>query len=622
MRINKQIVLGIAILTSFVIAITLPVYFAIINRNQYSIGDPIIIWNDDDFSIYKLEGEGSVSDPYLIDGHNITTNSYYGIFIKGVTKHFTIRNCFIDAYRVGIYIENTADGLAIIEENVLFNNIDYGVQIIDSDDITVSNNTCLSSADQITNQGISIAFSSNSLVYNNTCVFQEVRGISVLHSPYSEINSNNCSDNSNFGLFVDESPFLTIEDNVFQNNGLNGLSITLSPNTVISKNNFTDTGLLFWEYYVEDFVSYTVEDNFANNQPIGFYKNLENQIIDSISDGQVFYVNCSDVILEKLDLSNVLGFTMSFCNNITIKNSEFSNIPRPGLLLWYCEESTVINTTCSYNNADGLAIAYSNKIDVENSTFQYNSKNGIRILHSTESYLFNNTCQFNERTGNYEDMDGIQLLFSSNSTLMNNTCYNNGDDGITLYVSENNKVINNTSSMNVEGLNLFLANDSIILNNTFDGDHSSGIYMQPSDNVTISGNYITNTHEGIIIRGSSYCKILDNYISNNIEGIVFVTLTPYVSVSNEIHHNLFTDNDQYAIRLVSDCLYTRIHHNAFYDNYPEADSQAYDSSPTSFWYDSLSSEGNFWDDWVSGDYLIDGSAENYDIYPLSSNPIS
>jgi parallel beta-helix repeat protein len=623
LRINKQIIIGTAILVSLSVSIAIPIYFAVINRTKYTTGDPIIIWNDEDFSFYNLEGNGSFESPYLIEGLNITTDSYYGIYIKGVTKYFEIRNNYIDANKVGIYIENTADGVAIIKENVLFNNIDFGIQIIDSDSVKVSKNYCYSSTNQLTNQGISISFSANSLVSNNTSIYQEVRGISVQNSPYSEITSNNCSFNDNFGLFVDESEHLEISDNMFDSNGLNGLSITLSRNTNISKNTFLETGLLFWEYFVQDIVSYTVESNIANGKPLGFYKNLENHFVDTINDGQSFFVNCTNLVIEKLDLNDVLGMTVSFCNNATIKNSDFSYIPRPGLLLWYCVDSLVSNVTCSYNNADGLAVAYSDEITVENGLFHHNSKNGIRLLYSTNSYLYNNTCRFNTRIGtNLGDIDGILVHTSTNSTLVNNICTNNGGDGISLYISENSRVINNTSSMNLRGLNMFMANNSIILNNSFNGDLNDGIYLQPADNITISGNFIGNTQVGISILGASNSKILDNtIINNNQEGIVFVVSILGDSVNNEIHHNLFIDNGQYAIRIVDDCMFTKVHHNAFFNNHPTADSQAWDASDTSLWYDSLSSEGNFWDDWVSGDYSVDGPAENYDIFPLSLNPI-
>ena len=68
-----------------------------------------------------------------------------------------------------------------------------------------------------------------------------------------------------------------------------------------------------------------------------------------------------------------------------------------------------------------------------------------------------------------------------------------------------------------------------------------------------------------------------------------------------------------------------IHHNALIDNYLDGTSQARDSSELddieNIWYDEILLEGNYWSDWVSGVYYIDGSAGSVDPYPLSSNPL-
>jgi len=619
-RINKQIIVGSVIVISLVVAIVLPVYFTLKLIRE----DPIIIWGDEEFSNYDFKGNGTASNPYLIENYNITTDSYYGIFIKGVTKHFIIRNCFIDALKIGIYIENTADGTSIIADNICYNNIDFGIQVIDSDYLVISNNTCISDNNLVTNQGISISFSSNSFIYNNTCFLQKTRGISILNSPYTKVVSNNCSNNSDFGLFVDDSSYSTISNNFFLNNGLNGLSITLSPNTLISGNSFIESGLLFWEYYIEDIVSYTVENNQANNKPIGFYKNLDNQLINTTNDGQSFFINCTNLVIENLTIDNSLGVTLSFCNNATIKKSSFSNIPRPGLLFWYCNNSIIIDSSCMYNKADGLAIAYSNNISAENNRFEFNFKNGIRVLQSTNSYLFNNTCRFNTRLGDRQgDRDGILIQSSNNSTMINNTCTHNGDDGISLYLSEFNAVINNTLFANTEGLNMHLAHNSAILNNTF-GPQLYGIYQRLSDNITISGNFFANLYGGIYIFGSSYCEISHNSIVNSDgNGIVYGTTTEASSINNTIHHNLFDYNEYGGIRLTIDCINTLIHHNAFYNNYFASSSQAYDSSINATWYDLVTTSGNFWNDWSGvGYYYIGGPAESYDIYPLSSDPLS
>ncbi len=51
--------------------------------------DPIEIRYDSDFEIFP--GSGTIENPYLIEGYNITTTEDYGIYISGTTKYSIIR---------------------------------------------------------------------------------------------------------------------------------------------------------------------------------------------------------------------------------------------------------------------------------------------------------------------------------------------------------------------------------------------------------------------------------------------------------------------------------------------------------------------------------------------------
>jgi len=76
--------------------------------------DPIYITSDSGFAVFP--GSGTEEDPYLIDGYNITTTST-GISITDTTKHFVIRNCYVETNYIGIYITDVADGTATVANN-------------------------------------------------------------------------------------------------------------------------------------------------------------------------------------------------------------------------------------------------------------------------------------------------------------------------------------------------------------------------------------------------------------------------------------------------------------------------------------------------------------------------
>jgi len=69
---------------------------------------PIIITEEQDFIDYGFLGNGSATNPYIIENLNISTSEETAIAIYNVSVFYVIRNCFVKADRYGIYIENTS----------------------------------------------------------------------------------------------------------------------------------------------------------------------------------------------------------------------------------------------------------------------------------------------------------------------------------------------------------------------------------------------------------------------------------------------------------------------------------------------------------------------------------
>ena len=119
-------------------------------------------------------GTGTILDPLIIEGWNITTTEGNGIYIHDTSAYFIIRNCWIDAEQEGTFLdfnssirlENVADGTA-----------------------KIANNTCLNSF-----AGISLFYSSSIYLINNTCTNSN-NGIYLRSSNSSYLLSNNCTDN-------------------------------------------------------------------------------------------------------------------------------------------------------------------------------------------------------------------------------------------------------------------------------------------------------------------------------------------------------------------------------------------------------------------------------------------
>ncbi|MHA1466044.1 MAG: right-handed parallel beta-helix repeat-containing protein, partial [Candidatus Heimdallarchaeaceae archaeon] len=195
---------------------------------------------------------------------------------------------------------------------------------------------------------------------------------------------------------------------------------------------------------------------------------------------------------------------------------------------------------------------------------------------------------------------GIMMIQSSNNTVKQNTCKDSGNsDGITMYLSSNITIIENTCEDNRNsGIETWRSEYLIILNNTL-SNNRFGIFCGPASFFTISFNTIKlSKQEGIVLISSS-----DGELSEN----------------STFTFNTFTNNTSYGIAIYAGS-HNVIHHNSFaYNN--QINTQGFDSGTSNYWYDVNLLEGNFWNDWLSGNYVIDGSAGAQDIYPLSSSPI-
>ncbi len=395
--------------------------------------DSIEITSDSDFEVFP--GTGTVEDPYLIEGYNITTTDYNGIYITGITKYFIVRNCYIDAVQYGIYIDNVADGTATVINNALSNNV-FGIWLEDSGNSTVANNTC-------NNNGIWLWFSGSSTVANNTC----------------------------------------------NNNGCDILLYSSGSSTVIN-NTFTNCGLSIREVTLDAYLSNTVENNWVNGKKLGFYTNLDSTIIEEPIYGQLILVNCTNVTVRDQILNNAInGLFLYSCTSSAIINNTCNN-NRWGIWLDSSGSSTVINNTCSNNNFWGIRLRYSGSSTVTNNNCSNNNDWGIWLEDSGSSTVSNNTC-------NNHGEHGISLLFSGSSTITNNTCNNNNNYGIRLHETDFCVITYNLLQGN-EGFGVYLrygSDNNLIHHNTFVDNYLGGT-SQAFDDCLNNTWYDAETSEG------------------------------------------------------------------------------------------------------------------------------
>ncbi|MHA1417063.1 MAG: NosD domain-containing protein [Candidatus Heimdallarchaeaceae archaeon] len=163
--------------------------------NRFPTSSQIIIMSDSDFDTYGFPGSGSLKDPYIIEGLNISGEGDIGIFIANTyVSYYIIRNCVIQGYDFGIVIDSSYKSATI--ENCEINANSVGITVTQSTSFYVINN-----AVQAHSVGITVDAAYNAIV-NNT-IFDTAYGITASIVANEGLILNNTITNAEWGITTD-----------------------------------------------------------------------------------------------------------------------------------------------------------------------------------------------------------------------------------------------------------------------------------------------------------------------------------------------------------------------------------------------------------------------------------
>jgi len=226
---------------------------------------------------YNFTGNGTESNPYVIENLNITTESGYGIRITDTTKYFVIRNCLINASTEGIYIRDVADNTTVIE-NVTIIDCNYGIRLNRINEHVISNCTILNCQ----TYGI----------YANWC-------------DYGQILDNGLDSS----FFLEDSDRNQIERNTLVDTWFQALNCRYFD----AKDNHVSGGLYGFELLDVDYSDV-----------------LNNTIIDT-SVG-VLAIDCSQLFLESNSISEVItGLSIEGYSHLYVTDNYFVNCSNRGI---------------------------------------------------------------------------------------------------------------------------------------------------------------------------------------------------------------------------------------------------------------------------------------------------
>ncbi|MCE7745392.1 MAG: hypothetical protein GPJ52_09695 [Candidatus Heimdallarchaeota archaeon] len=247
----------------------------------------------------------------------------------------------------------------------------------------------------------------------------------------AKIYNNTLSDNSEYSIWLTNALGSKVVNNTCSSCNRYGIWIEHCDDSIIKGNNVTNGGYRFSGHGVGPFLSYDVEDNIVNGKPLGYFKQLNNIIIDNNTYGQLHFVAC---------------------NNLTVRNQILEDTTM-GIVVYHSPLAQLYNNTCN-NNGWGINIA----------------------TESPYSIINNNTC-----SNNYYFGIGMNYV-SSYTTISNNTIEGNLDRGISLTRISNTDVFNNTFKDNLVGIKLSISSFNSIFSNKFESNTEYGIYLRSSSN--------------------------------------------------------------------------------------------------------------------------------------------
>ena len=559
-------------------------YYGIIidlSSKNNSINDNTISNNKDGIDI------GSNCNNTRILNNNISYNEYDGIWITSSHNNTIIDNVFINNFR-GLYLYDKTnynriknnlffcDGLVVrnsFKNNILNNKVNgkpivhfenQSNKLIDEDcgQIIVVNCDNIS----IKNQTISNVYLALVLVEANFCrisenqFFNNINGLNLYNSGNNEIMQNTFNQNTWNSIYLSKSKNNVIYKNqISSTDEFSGIDLwDYSNSTIISGNNFSNNAYGIHVYNTSN--TYVFNNNFSNDHYgicLWFY--CFNTTIFSNN-----IVNCRDGIwLYNAKYNNV---TKNF-----IKNSNYDGIWLYNSSYNRISSNSITNCTC------GVEFAYSNNNVINDNILE---KGGFFVYFSFENFAFGN--KVNSKSLEYfENKTDIKIQHAGQVILVGceNISFKKQEltdtiIGFQLWWSDDCKIFYNNISNNFYGGWIIYSNNNIIFNNNISNYKNKGLYVYSSDNNTFSKNTINSSlikarkkiliqkelmdychywntlnlndpHRflpddtcGMTVVYSNHNNILKNKINSNLEYGIFL----YISNYNSIVNNIFINN--------------------------------------------------------------------------------
>jgi parallel beta-helix repeat protein len=230
----------------------------------------------------KCTGEGTYSDPYIIDGLEIDAEgSGSCILIKNSEVYFNIENCTLqnsgaDWNDAGIHLIQVENGYLI---NNLIYNASNGIFLENSDINFIAGNNITN----VLQDAIHLWYSNNNLIIENN-ILNSNWGIILYYSQFANISGNEVNNNVYQGISLWDSNYNFIVENSVYNNGDSGILLFNSDNNYVLGN---IVSLNYHGIHLGHSDDNEIVWNTLNNNDVGIYLYISynNNVSDNIFSG-------------------------------------------------------------------------------------------------------------------------------------------------------------------------------------------------------------------------------------------------------------------------------------------------------------------------------------------------
>ncbi|MHA1200175.1 MAG: right-handed parallel beta-helix repeat-containing protein [Candidatus Heimdallarchaeaceae archaeon] len=364
----------------------------------------------------------------------------------------------------------------------------------------------------------------------------------------------------------------------------------------------------------QNFTDYGLPGNGTEEDPYiieGYHINGTLDAIRITETTKYFVIrNCRlEAARRNIYINHVEPHTVNISNNVFIRSYVY---------VAHCDYVTIKNNILVEEKSAGISLNDCDNSVVKNNTID-NMGSGVSIYESSYCIIRNNTIYSDKyyeiNVGIYADGIGISVIDNNVMNQLYGIYIGHGN--ITV---ETNFVNGCYYGVYMTGYSSYANITSNIIKNCIEG----GIHLRKNRGVRCINNYLENNSKGIMVDQGRYNLISNNTFVFNEIGVELIdgplgTISYVNTQNNTIKFNLFLNCSSYGVKNGYRCRYSKIYLNSFYFNNLNGNSQAFDEGFFSSWY--FGSNGNFWNEWISGDYIIDGNGNYTDSFSLVEPPI-